>query len=80
MFKTEPLDLDFFLPATDLYLGLRYGVLATTFGCPFRCEYCASPSSSRPAGEGIPLSCWQTRHGSSRAVEIRDLAFYATPS
>ncbi len=42
MIQTEPLDLEFSLPATDLYRELGYGVLATTFGCPFRCDYCAS--------------------------------------
>jgi radical SAM superfamily enzyme YgiQ (UPF0313 family) len=29
-------------PALDLYENPEYGVALTSFGCPFRCDYCAS--------------------------------------
>lgn len=29
-------------PAFDIYKSPRYGVLMTSFGCPFSCRYCAS--------------------------------------
>lgn len=76
MIQTEPLDLEFSLPATDLYRGLRYGVLATTFGCPFRCEYCASrllEPSYRRRDPGLVLEDAARQLSGGGA---KDLAFY----
>lgn len=76
MVQTAPLTLDFHLPAMDLYRGLRYGVLVTSFGCPFRCEYCASR---------LLEPIYHPREGSLiledaarqlRSPLVQDLAFY----
>ncbi|NLK18727.1 MAG: radical SAM protein [Synergistaceae bacterium] len=76
MVQTAPLDLDFSLPAFDLYRGLKYGVLITSFGCPFRCEYCASSAleplyKARPRDLTMADTITQLASG-----EVRDLAFY----
>lgn len=76
MIQTEPLDLDFSLPATDLYLGLRYGVLATTFGCPFRCEYCASRLLEPSCRRRDPALVLEDAARQLSSGEVRDLAFY----
>ncbi|NLL36491.1 MAG: radical SAM protein [Fretibacterium sp.] len=40
--QTAPLSLPFTSPAFDLYPGLQYAVLITSWGCPMRCSYCAT--------------------------------------
>lgn len=76
MIQTEPMDLDFSLPATDLYRGLRYGVLATTFGCPFRCEYCASRLLEPTYRRRDPALVTEDAARQLSSGEVRDLAFY----
>ena len=76
MIQTEPLDLDFCQPAFDLYRGLRYGVLITSFGCPFSCEYCAS-SALEPVFRKRPPELVRSDAESQLASGgVRDLAFY----
>ncbi len=76
MIQTEPLDLEFSLPATDLYRGLRYGVLATTFGCPFRCEYCASRLLEPFYRRRDPALVLEDAARQLSSGEVRDLVFY----
>ncbi len=63
-------------PAFDLYRSLPYVVIASSFGCPFRCRYCASrllnPSfSQRPPKEVVAeITFWHERFG------VKDFAFY----
>ncbi|MEG1642474.1 MAG: B12-binding domain-containing radical SAM protein [Synergistaceae bacterium] len=39
---TDNWEPDVQYPAMDLYDKLPYGIIITSFGCPFSCEYCAS--------------------------------------
>jgi len=76
MIQTVPLNLEFSLPAVDLYSRLPYAVTMTSFGCPFNCGYCASsilqPSyKMRQIEEVIAEIDYQTRCG-----HVRDVAFY----
>lgn len=40
--QSEPFPISAPFPALDLYENPEYGVALTSFGCPFRCDYCAS--------------------------------------
>lgn len=70
----RPEDLPF--PAFDLFRDPDYGVLLTSVGCPFRCEYCASrflnpQFFARDPGRVVhEILHWRRDHG------IRDFAFY----
>lgn len=62
-------------PAFDLYDNVPYGVLITSFGCPFSCKYCASgilwPTyRRRPLENVIKDFEYQLNLG------IHDIAFY----
>lgn len=60
----------------DLYRNPEYGILSTSYGCPWRCRYCASPVLSprftpRPAAEIFDDLAAQMALGT-----ITDLSFY----
>lgn len=76
MIQTAPLDLEFRLPAFDLYRGLKYGVLITSFGCPFRCEYCASSVLEPGFRKRHPVLVLEDAENQLASGEVRDLAFY----
>lgn len=62
-------------PAADLYGKLPYGVVITSFGCPFACEYCAS----RELWHGFerrPLGDVERETEDQYALGARDFAFY----
>lgn len=76
MIQTVPLNLEFSLPAVDLYSRLSYAVTMTSFGCPFNCGYCASSIlqpgyKMRKIEEVIAEIDYQTR-----CSHVRDVAFY----
>lgn len=76
MVQTAPLTLDFHLPTMDLYRGLRYGVLVTSFGCPFRCEYCASRFLEPIYRRREDAVILEDAAGQFRSPLVQDLAFY----
>lgn len=63
-------------PAFDLLNEPDYVCLSTSFGCPFRCRYCASPflnpgfTQREPEAILDEILFWHKAHG------IRDFAFY----
>ncbi len=70
--RSEPLSP---YPAFDFYKEPKYGVLLTSFGCPFSCKYCASKIlwpcyRRRPMHEVLQDFEFQNNLG------IADLAFY----
>lgn len=62
-------------PAFDLYNPAPYGVLLTSFGCPFSCKYCASrvlwPCYNRRPLENV-ISDFEFQ----KSLGIHDIAFY----
>jgi len=62
-------------PAFDLYESPSYGVLMTSFGCPFSCKYCASkilwPHYHRRSLEAV-IKDFEFQKG----LGIKDIAFY----
>ena len=62
-------------PAFDLYDSPSYGVLMTSFGCPFSCKYCASkilwPGYHRRALDEV-FEDFEFQ----KSLGIKDLAFY----
>jgi hypothetical protein len=63
-------------PALDLYPRLPYAVLMTSWGCPFRCPYCASrvlqPRFRQRSPQGVveEILYWHHNRG------VTDFAFY----
>ncbi len=62
-------------PAFDLYDTVSYGVLLTSFGCPFFCKYCAS-KILWPRYHRRPLKTVIADYEFQRNLGIKDLAFY----
>lgn len=62
-------------PAFDLYMNPSYGILMTSFGCPFSCKYCASK---------VLWSCYHRRNLDTvikdfefqKSLGIKNFAFY----
>lgn len=62
-------------PAFDLYENLTYGVLLTSFGCPFSCKYCAS-KILWPSYHRRPLEKVVQDFEYQKNLGINDIAFY----
>ncbi len=62
-------------PAMDLYGAPPYGVIMTSFGCPFSCRYCAS-NLLWPSYRRRGLSEVLTEIDYQAALGARDFAFY----
>ncbi len=62
-------------PAFDLYDRPAYGVLMTSFGCPFSCKYCAS-KILWPCYHRRPLDAVFEDFEFQKNLGINDLAFY----
>ncbi|UQZ90069.1 B12-binding domain-containing radical SAM protein [Deltaproteobacteria bacterium Smac51] len=60
----------------DLYDRPEYGVAATSYGCPMRCQYCASSILS-PVFQPRPLQdIFADLAGQAASGPVRDFAFY----
>ena len=62
-------------PAMDLYETPGYGVVMTSFGCPFSCRYCAS-GVLWPRYFRRPLEVVLKEIDFQASLGVRDLAFY----
>lgn len=62
-------------PAFDLYETAPYGVLMTSFGCPFSCKYCAS-KILWPCYHRRPLKDVINDFEFQKSLGISDVAFY----
>ena len=62
-------------PAFDLYKTIPYGVLMTSFGCPFSCKYCAS-KILWPCYHRRPLEAVIEDFEFQKSLGIKDIAFY----
>ncbi len=62
-------------PAFDLYESVPYGVLMTSFGCPFSCKYCAS-KVLWPCYHRRPLERVIEDFEYQKNLSIKDIAFY----
>jgi len=63
-------------PAFDLLNEPDYVCLSTSFGCPFRCRYCASPFLNPWFTQRAPETILNEIHFWHKAHGIRDFAFY----
>ena len=72
----EPSPQPFLYPSYDLLHGLDYVCLRTSSGCPFRCQYCASPflnpefTARNPHEVLEEILFWQANYG------VEEFAFY----
>lgn len=62
-------------PAFDLYEKPTYGVLMTSFGCPFSCKYCAS-NRLWPCYRRRPLEDVLRDYQFQRSLGLKHFAFY----
>lgn len=62
-------------PAMDLYKAPRYGVVMTSYGCPFSCSYCAS-GVLWPRYFRRPLAAVLKEIDFQASLGARDFAFY----
>ncbi len=62
-------------PAMDLYKAPGYGVVMTSFGCPFSCRYCAS-GVLWPRYHRRPLDAVLKEIDFQASLGARDFAFY----
>lgn len=63
-------------PAFDLLTKREYVCIRGSFGCPFRCAYCASPYLSPPFLKRDPLELFQEVLYWHRDYSVMDFAFY----
>ncbi len=71
--KAEPF---FPYPAFDLLTNIDYVCIRSSFGCPFRCAYCASPYLSPPFLTRDPLELLEEVLYWHRKHNVTDFAFY----
>jgi len=63
-------------PAFDLLTKMDYVCISSSFGCPFRCAYCASPYLSPPFLKREPLELLEEVLFWHKSYHVRDFAFY----
>lgn len=63
-------------PAFDLYPHLDYACLLTSFGCPYRCTYCASHILAPQFVQRSPESVFQELLHDYEQLGVRHIAFY----
>ncbi|MBW2312426.1 MAG: radical SAM protein [Deltaproteobacteria bacterium] len=63
-------------PAFDLLTNIEYVCISGSFGCPFRCAYCASPYLSSPFLKRDPLALFEEVLYWHKHYRVRDFAFY----
>ncbi len=64
------------IPDFSFYPKIRYGVVTSSLGCPYRCSYCASPALHKEFRQRSPDSVIREILNLRSRHEIKDIAFY----
>ncbi len=63
-------------PVFDLQSKISYVILFTSFGCPFKCPYCASSNLQPQFVEKSPVQIWEEIVFWKTCYQVKDFAFY----